>query len=65
VRFYRTDFAAGEVTAAFGLTSLLNARELAAGSGLARSSCAYVAGFWGIRVELQAVFDVTEHLTAW
>ena len=50
---------------AFGLISLLNARELAAGSGLARGFCLYVAVFWGIRVGLQAVFDVKEHLTAW
>jgi hypothetical protein len=50
---------------AFGLISLLNARELAAGSGLARGFCLYVAVFWGIRVGLQAAFDVKEHLTAW
>lgn len=50
---------------AFGLISLLNACELAAGSGLARGFCGYVAVFWGIRVCLQAVFDVKEHLTAW
>jgi hypothetical protein len=30
-----------------------------------RGMCAYVAVFWGIRVVLQAVFDVREHLTAW
>ena len=50
---------------AFGLISLFNASELAAGSGLARSFCLYVAVFWGIRLSLQAVFDVKEHLTAW
>lgn len=50
---------------AFGLISVLNARELAAGSGLARSFCLYVAVFWGIRVSLQAVLDVKEHLTVW
>jgi hypothetical protein len=50
---------------AFGLISLLNARELASGSGLARSFCLYVAVFWGIRLCLQPVFDVKEHLTAW
>jgi hypothetical protein len=27
--------------------------------------CTYIAVFWGIRVVLQAVFDVREHLTAW
>ena len=50
---------------AFGLISVLNARELASGSGLARGLCAYIAVFWGIRVVLQGVFDVKEHLTAW
>src|SRR5881296_3044907 len=41
---------------AFSLISVVNARELAAGSGLARGFCFYVAVFWGIRVGLQAVF---------
>ena len=50
---------------AFAALSIFNARELASGSGLARGFCAYVAVFWGIRVGLQAVFDVKEHLTAW
>ena len=50
---------------AFGLICLFNARELAAGSGLARGVCAYMAVFWGVRLGLQAVFDVKEHLTAW
>jgi len=50
---------------AFALISLFNARELAAGSGLARGFCGYVAVFWGVRICLQAVFDVKEHLTAW
>lgn len=50
---------------AFSLISLFNADELAAGGNLARCFCAYVAVFWGIRVSLQAVFDVREHLTAW
>lgn len=27
--------------------------------------CAYIAVFWGVRVALQGVFDVKEHLTAW
>jgi hypothetical protein len=47
------------------LLSILNARELAAGGPLARGVCAYVAVFWGVRVVLQGVFDVKEHLTAW
>jgi hypothetical protein len=50
---------------AFAMLSIFNSRELASGSGLARGFCAYVAVFWGIRVALQAVFDVKEHLTAW
>ncbi len=51
--------------AAFAALSIFNPRELASGSGLARGFCAYVAVFWGIRVGLQAIFDVKEHLTAW
>ena len=50
---------------AFGLITVLNAGELAAGSGLARGFCGYVAVFWAIRLVLQAVFDVKEHLSAW
>jgi uncharacterized membrane protein YhaH (DUF805 family) len=50
---------------ALGLISVFNARELAAGSRLARSFCLYVAVFWGIRLGLQAFLDVKEHLTAW
>jgi hypothetical protein len=50
---------------AFALLSIVYARELANGGGLARGFCAYVAVFWGIRLALQAVFDVKEHLTAW
>lgn len=50
---------------ALGLISLVNARELAAGSLLARSFCLYASVFWGIRLSLQPVFDVKEHLTAW
>ena len=49
---------------AFGAISLLNARELAAGSALARGFCAYVAVFWAIRLSLQAVLDLKDHLTA-
>jgi hypothetical protein len=50
---------------AFSLISLFNAGELAGGSGLARGFCAYVAVFWGVRLGLQGVLDVKEHLTAW
>ncbi len=50
---------------AFGLISLFNADELASGSRLARSVCAYIAVFWGIRLSLQTILDVKEHLTTW
>ncbi len=50
---------------AFGSISLLHAPELARGSGLARAFCLYNAVFWGIRIVLQGVFDVKEHLTLW
>jgi hypothetical protein len=50
---------------ALGSITLLNADELAAGSGLARGFCLYAAIFWGIRLGLQAVLDVQEHLTRW
>ena len=50
---------------AFALISLFQAEEIAAGRGLARAFCGYIAAFWGIRILLQAVFDVREHLTAW
>jgi hypothetical protein len=49
---------------AFAALSIFNSGELASGSGLARGVCAYAAVFWGIRVALQAIFDVKEHLTA-
>lgn len=48
---------------AFGLISIFNSVELAAGSGLGRAFCFYVAVFWGIRLVLQAVLDVRDHLT--
>ncbi len=50
---------------AFGVICLVNSNELSGGSRLARSICAYMAIFWGIRLSLQAVLDVKEHLTAW
>ena len=48
-----------------GVVCIVNAQELAAGSLLARCVCAYLAIFWGVRLSLQAVLDVKEHLTAW
>jgi hypothetical protein len=50
---------------AFALLSLGNARELAAGGRLARGVCGYVSVFWGVRLVLQLILDVKEHLTAW
>ncbi|HLQ76417.1 MAG TPA: hypothetical protein VK210_03630 [Terriglobia bacterium] len=50
---------------AFALLSLFNADELAGGSALARGVCAYIAVFWGIRLALQGVFNVREHLSKW
>jgi hypothetical protein len=49
----------------FGLISLLNAPELANGSGLARSVCGYIAVFWGIRLALQFILDVQDQLSTW
>jgi len=48
-----------------GLFSLLAADDLAGGSRLARLVCTANAGFWGLRLPLQGVFDVTPHLTRW
>jgi len=48
---------------AFAALSILNARELASGSGLARGVCAYVALFWGVRLACQGVFDMKPYLT--
>lgn len=50
---------------AFGLISLGNSRELAAGSQLARCFCGYVAVFWAVRVSLQPILQVKDHLTTW
>jgi hypothetical protein len=50
---------------AFAALSIFDSRELASGSALARGFCAYVAVFWGIRVGLQAVFDVKGYLPTW
>ena len=50
---------------AFALISVLNADELARGSGLARATCGYIAVFWGVRLGLQAVFEMRPYLDAW
>lgn len=49
----------------FAILSMANAPELASGSRLARCICGYIALFWGVRLALQSVLDVQEHLTAW
>lgn len=49
---------------AFAALSLLIPAELAGGSLLARVVCGYVAVFWGVRLCLQAVFDVRPYLKA-
>lgn len=49
-----------------GLVAIICADELAAGeSRLAHFVCSYIAVFWGVRLSLQAVLDVKEHLTLW
>jgi hypothetical protein len=48
-----------------GLICIVNAEELAAGSRLARCVCGYLAVFWGVRLALQTVLDVKDHLSAW
>jgi hypothetical protein len=50
---------------AFGMISVLNARELAAGGGLARGLCGYITVFWAVRLALQGVFEVKPYLTTW
>ena len=50
---------------AFGTICLTCSDELASGSRLARVLAGYMAIFWGVRLALQAVFDVREHLTTW
>jgi hypothetical protein len=50
---------------AFAAICLMHYQELAAGSGLARAFCGYVAIFWGIRLALQAVLDAKPFLTTW
>jgi hypothetical protein len=50
---------------ALGLISITSATELASGTMLARSVCAYIAVFWGIRLSLQALLDAKSDLTTW
>ena len=51
---------------AFGTLTVMHYDALAAGGLLARSVCAFVAIFWGLRVLVQFfVFDAREYLTSW
>jgi hypothetical protein len=49
---------------ALGLVCITQSAALAGGSSLARAICIYGATFWGVRLALQAVFDVKSYLTA-
>jgi hypothetical protein len=49
---------------ALGLVCVTQSAALAGGSSLARAICIYGATFWGVRLALQAVFDVKSYLTA-
>ena len=50
----------------FGVLSVLHFRELAGGEPLARSVCAFIAIFWGMRLVVALfVFDASEFLTTW
>ncbi len=48
-----------------GILCIVNAEELAAGSLLARSCCAYAMLFWGIRLSLQPFLHAKPFLTTW
>jgi hypothetical protein len=50
---------------AIGAIALVNAEQLARGDMLSRCFCLYGFAFWGIRLALQTVLDVREHLTRW
>lgn len=50
---------------AFSLISIFNAKEIAAGTFLARSVCTYITVFWGVRLCLQSIFDVRDYLHKW
>lgn len=50
----------------FGIISLIQAENLAAGSPLARSMCTLMGVFWLARLALQFFFfDAREHLSHW
>lgn len=50
---------------ALGTISTLNAEELAGGTRLARSFCAFAALFWGVRLSLQPFLAARPFLTTW
>jgi hypothetical protein len=50
---------------ALGTISILNAEELASGTRLARSFCAFAAIFWGVRLSLQPFLAARPFLTTW
>ena len=51
---------------AFGILSLLFAKELASGQSLARVVCGFISVFWGIRLIIQLfVFDAKPYLRNW
>ena len=55
----------GLVLAGFGVLTLLNAEDLAAGTTLARTLCFFIALFWLARLAVQFfVFDVRPYLTS-
>ncbi len=50
---------------ALGTISILNSVELASGTRLARSFCAFAAIFWGVRLSLQPFLAAKPFLTTW
>ena len=51
---------------AFGLLSLIFAKELASGEPLARAVCGFICVFWGIRLIIQFFFfDAKPYLRNW
>jgi hypothetical protein len=48
-----------------GVITIINSDALADGSTLSRCVCGYIAIFWGVRLSLQTILDVKEHLTTW
>jgi hypothetical protein len=54
----------GLTLASFGLITFVFAERLAAGGGLARALCAFLAAFWTVRlVAATFIFDVRSYLT--